>query len=87
MATKVKSSTKSKKSTIVTNPQLPNIDDVEINKMLNVDRIDDFIEENYKKYTYSTEDEIQRKSKADKRINELKEQFVDRKSTRLNSSH
>ena len=68
MATKVKSSTKGKKNTIVTNPQLPNIDDVEINKMLDVDRIDDFIEENYKKYTYATEDEIQRKSKADKRI-------------------
>ena len=81
MATKVKSSTKGKKNTIVTNPQLPNIDDVEINKMLDVDRIDDFIEENYKKYTYATEDEIQRKSKADKRINELKDQFVARINT------
>jgi len=81
MATKVKSSTKGKKNTIVTNPQLPNIDDVEINKMLDVDRIDDFIEENYKKYTYTTEDEIKRKSVADKRINELKDQFVARINT------
>jgi vacuolar-type H+-ATPase subunit H len=79
MATKVKSSTKatkSKKSTIVTNPQLPEIDDVEIVKMLDVDRIDDFIEENYKKYTYTTEDEIQRKATADKKINELRAKFV-----------
>jgi hypothetical protein len=81
MSTKVKSSTKGKKNTIVTNPQLPNIDDVEINKMLDVDRIDDFIEENYKKYTYATEDEIKRKSVADKRINELKDQFVARINT------
>lgn len=84
MATKVKSSTKgskSKKSTIVTNPQLPEFDDLEIAKMLDVDRIDDFIEENYKKYTYTTEDEIQRKSVADKRINELKAQFVSRLNT------
>lgn len=85
MATKVKSSTKgsskSKKSTIVTNPQLPEIEDMEISKMLDVDRIDDFIEENYKKYTYTTEDEIQRKSVADKRINELKAQFVSRLNT------
>jgi hypothetical protein len=81
MATKVKSSMKVKKNTIVTNPQLPNIDDVEINKMLNVDRIDDFIEENYKKYTYTTEDEIKRKSTADKKINELKDQFVARINT------
>ena len=78
MATKVKSSTKGKKNTIVTNPQLPEVDDVEINKMLDIDRIEDFIEENYKKYTYTTEDEIQRKSKAEKRINELKAQFVSR---------
>jgi hypothetical protein len=84
MATKVKTSTKgskSKKSTIVTNPQLPEFDDLEIAKMLDVDRIDDFIEENYKKYTYATEDEIQRKSVADKRINELKAQFVSRLNT------
>ena len=79
MATKVKSSTKatkSKKSTIVTNPQLPEIGDIEIVKMLDVDRIDDFIEENYKKYTYTTEDEIQRKATADKKINELRAKFV-----------
>ena len=84
MATKVKSSTKatkSKKNTIVTNPQLPEVDDMEIIKMLDVDRIEDFIEENYKKYTYTTEDEMKRKSVADKRINELKDQFVSRLNT------
>ena len=80
MATKVKSSkkvaTKGKNNTIVTNPELPQFDDFEIAKMLDVDRIDDFIEENYKKYTYTTEDEIKRKSAADKKINELRAQFV-----------
>jgi hypothetical protein len=80
-STKVKSSTKGKTNTIVTNPQLPNVEDVEIIKMLDVDRIDDFIEENYKRYTYTTEDELQRKATADKKINELRESFVSKINT------
>ena len=68
-------------NTIVTNPQLPEIYDMEIFKMLDVDTIETFIEDIYKNYTYTTEDEINRKAKAEKRINELKAQF----EARLNS--
>ena len=97
MATKVKSGTKGKgkgksaiasvtdanvkPNTIVSNPQLPETDDMEIFKMLDIDTIETFIEDLYKKYTYTTDDEKKRKVNAEKRINELKAQF----ESRLNS--
>ena len=70
-----------KPNPIVSNPELPETDDMEIYKMIDIDTIDTFIEDIYKNYTYTTEDEINRKSKAEKRINELKAQF----EARLNS--
>ena len=67
-----------KPNTIVSNPQLPETDDMEIFKMLDVDTIETFIEDLYKKYTYTTDDEKKRKTAAEKRINELKAQFESR---------
>ena len=67
-----------KPNTIVSNPQLPETDDMEIFKMLDVDTIETFIEDLYKKYTYTTDDEKKRKAAAEKRINELKAQFESR---------